>query len=130
MLFARDLLSLNTLSDRVTGGRVAKDSRNCRRFMRDAPRTRPSLLSRESGTGNWSGEGSTGHTPASKSKSLSVSSHDSAGISARFENRARPSRHVECICAHPSRRAINGKFRIGPSYGDSLLSAACFSHVP
>lgn len=90
---------------------------NCRRFMRGGPRTPSSLAVK---AGNWSG--STGHTPASKSKSLSESSHDdSAGISARFENRAqRPPRHVECICAHPSRRAINGKFRIAASYGDSL----------
>lgn len=61
-----------------------------------------------------------------------VNPKSSHGISARFQNRARPRRYVECICAHSSRRAINGKFRIGDSYGDSShsLSISLFLFSP
>lgn len=55
----------------------------------------------------------------------SLSLESSHGISARFQNRARPRRHVECICAHSSRRAINGKFRIGDSYGGFSQPKCC-----
>jgi len=116
-LFVRPLSMMRSLTGSPTTAEIAGD-------LWDMEKERRSLaMTREIGVEESQGEKPDISYGYSKSEnSLDAVVRDFAGVSARFQNRARPTRHVECICAHSSRCAINGKFRIGDSYQDFSLS--------